>query len=67
MSEENPLDSYVREIIKESIEKHDWNIKKEDAQQIIETLVPLIDNMIAERIKQHLTFLANNLIDTLKP
>ena len=64
---EQPVDSYIREIIKESIEKHDWNIKKEDAQQIIETLVPLIDNMIAERIKQHLTFLANNLIDTLKP
>ena len=64
---EQPVDSYIREIIKESIEKHDWNIKKEDAQQIIETLVPLIDNMIADRIKQHLTFLANHLIDSLKP
>ena len=64
---EQPVDSYIREIIKESIEKHDWNIKKEDAQQIIETLVPLIDNMIADRIKQHLTFLANHLIDSLNP
>ena len=65
--EEKPIDSYVRKIIKESIEKHDWKIKKEDAQQIIETLVPLIDKMIADRVKQHLTFLANNLIDILKP
>ena len=64
---EQPVDSYIREIIKESIEKYDWNIKKEDAQQIIETLVPLIDKMIADRVKQHLTFLANNLIDILKP
>ena len=65
--EKDSLDSYIQEIIKESIEKHDWKIKKEDAQQIIETLVPLIDNMIADRIKQHLTFLANHLIDSLNP
>jgi hypothetical protein len=65
--EEKPIDSYIREIIEESIEKHDWGIKKEDAQQIIEILVPTIDKMISHRIKQHLRFLATNLIDSLTP
>ena len=65
--EEKPIDSYIREIIEESIEKHDWGIKKEDAQQIIEILVPTIDKMISYRIKQHLRFLATNLIDSLTP
>ena len=65
--DENPVDSYIREIIKESIDKHDWKIKKEDAQKIIEVLVPLLDKMVADRVKQHLTFLSNYLIDSLNP
>jgi len=67
MAKENQLDSYIREIIKESIDKHDWKIKKEDAQKIIEVLVPLLDKMVADRVKQHLTFLSNYLIDSLNP
>ena len=47
------------------MDKHDTVIKEEDAQKIVQTLMPLVEKVVAEKIKLHLTILAEYLIESL--
>jgi len=47
------------------LDKHDTVIKEEDAQKIVQTLMPLVEKVVAEKIKLHLTILAEYLIESL--
>ena len=57
MMERHPLDNYIQLKIQEELKKHESTIKKEDAELIIDTLMPLIDTIVATKIKQHLRIL----------
>jgi len=63
--EKHPLDDYIQKKIKEELDKHDTVIKEEDAQKIVQTLMPLVEKVVAEKIKLHLTILAEYLIESL--
>jgi len=62
----HPLDQYIENRIKEYVRNNETIIKKQDAQVIINTLMPLVDEIIADKVKQHLKFIAQYLIDSLK-
>ena len=61
----HPLDEYIQQKIKEALQNHDSVIKEEDAQQIVQTLMPLVETVVAEKIKLHLRILAEYLIESL--
>lgn len=63
--QKHPLDAYIQLKIKEEFEKHDTVIKEEDAKQIIDTLMPLLENIVAEKVKLHLRILAEYLLESL--
>lgn len=64
--EKHPLDDYIQLKIKEFVDQHESEITKKDAQIIIKSLMPFIDEMVSEKVKYHFKLLANHLIDTLK-
>jgi len=64
--EKHPLDEYIQLKIEEFINQHETEITKKDAQIIIKSLMPFIDEMVSEKIKYHFKLLANHLLDTLK-
>jgi len=53
----HPLDNYIQLKIQEELKQHESIIKKEDAKLIIDSLMPLIDEIVAKKIKQHLRIL----------
>jgi len=57
MMPSHPLDNYIQLKIQEELKQHESAIKKEDAKLIINTLMPLIDEIVAKKIKQHLRIL----------
>lgn len=63
--QKHPLDAYIQEKIEKALEKHDHVIKEKDAQKIIETLMPLVEKVVAQKIKLHLRILAEYLIESL--
>jgi hypothetical protein len=62
----HPLDEYIQQKIEEALQTHDSIIKEEDAQIIINTIMPMVDKVVAEKIKLHLKILAEYLIESLK-
>jgi hypothetical protein len=64
--EKHPLDEYIQLKIEEFINQHESQITKKDAQIIIKSLMPFIDEMVSEKVKYHFKLLANHLLDTLK-
>jgi cell fate (sporulation/competence/biofilm development) regulator YlbF (YheA/YmcA/DUF963 family) len=63
--QKHPLDNYIQDKIKEELDKHDTIIKEEDAQKIMEVLMPSLEKIVAQKIKLHLTILAEYLLESL--
>jgi cell fate (sporulation/competence/biofilm development) regulator YlbF (YheA/YmcA/DUF963 family) len=63
--QKHPLDNYIQDKIKEELDKHDTIIKEEDAQKIMEALIPSLEKIVAQKIKLHLTILAEYLLESL--
>lgn len=40
-------------LVKEIIEKSQNKIKKEDAEEIVNNIMPHLDSLVAKRVKQH--------------
>lgn len=54
----------LRKTIK-SIIKEENKVKKEDANEIVQSLIPEIDKMISERIKLHLRLISQKIIEII--
>lgn len=57
----NELDSFQNELtnlIQKIVEKHESVIKKEDAKQIVQEIIPNLDELISKRIKTHFVEIA---------
>ena len=61
----HPLDAYIQEKVKEALDDHDNIIKKEDAEKIVKVIMPLLEDIVAQKIKLHLRILAEYLLESL--
>jgi DNA-binding protein Fis len=63
---ESPLEEYINSLIDKKLE--DWNseIKKEDATEIVNFLMPEIEKKISEIVLKHLKAIATYTINQLK-
>lgn len=55
----NQLEDYLQSLIREELRKREIELKASDAQQIIAKIIPEIDKMTAERVKQHFLEIAD--------
>jgi len=60
---QNIMEDYIRSIIKDEIHKQiislDLTLKEEDASKIILSIIPHLDELIANRVKQHFVEMAD--------
>ena len=52
-SKVNQLEEYIKSLMKEELRKREIELKESDAQQIVAKIIPELDKMVAERVKQH--------------
>lgn len=55
----NAMEIYLKSLISDEIKKMEVNLKEEEAQQIVQVLIPEIDNIVAKKVKAHFIELAN--------
>ena len=55
----NQLEEYIRSLMKEELRKREIELKEADAQQIVAKIIPELDKMVAERVKQHFLEIAD--------
>lgn len=49
----NQLEDYIKSLMREELRKREIELKESDAQQIVAKILPELDKMTAERVKQH--------------
>ena len=49
----NQLEDYIKSLMREELRKREIELKESDAQQIVAKIIPELDKMAAERVKQH--------------
>jgi hypothetical protein len=64
-NQEKAVSPLEKEVIK-IIEKHDKNLTKKDIKDIIETAMPNLDRLIANKVKEHFTVIAEHIQETFK-
>jgi len=60
------FEDYINFLIDKKLESHESSIKKEDAQEIIETLMPEIEKLVSKIVIQHIRSFATILLKKLK-
>jgi len=55
------LDKYLEDLVNKILDEREIGLKKEDAQKIVEEIIPHIDKLISDRIKEHLDQLADHI------
>ena len=55
---ENPIETYVVEIINRTLTTREEKLKKEDAEEIIQAILPEIEKIVSKIILKHFKALA---------
>lgn len=61
MENDDIMKNYIKGIVEEVVEEKCEIVKKEDAEVIIQEIIPHLDKLISKKVKQHLCFLADKL------
>lgn len=61
--ESNTLEVYLKSLISGELKKIEFDLKENEAQQIVQALIPEIDNLVSKRVKDHFIELANFIND----
>lgn len=54
----NIMEDYIRSLVKDELKNMEVTLKKKEAEDIVEAIIPHLDKLIAERIKLHFSELA---------
>lgn len=54
----NPIEIFVEEAVKEALDKKEFEIKKEDAEIIVQAMLPEIEKMVSKIVLKHFKALA---------
>ena len=49
----NQLEDYIQSLIKDELRKREIELKESDAKQIVAKIIPELDKLASDRIKQH--------------
>ncbi|MFW9871829.1 MAG: hypothetical protein ACFFG0_01920 [Candidatus Thorarchaeota archaeon] len=55
----DPITQHLKSLISDELKKQEYQLKENEAQQIVKALIPEIDKLISERVKQHFIELAD--------
>jgi len=58
----NILDDYVNSLIDAKLMNHDYSIKKEDAKEIVDHLMPELEKVVAKVVTKHIRALGETLL-----
>ncbi len=64
--ESSPLDNYINELIDQRLKSHETSIKEEDAKEIVEHLMPKLEEMVSKMVLKHLKAIAEYTQNKLK-
>ena len=59
MTMEDPMKAYLKSLISEELNKKGFELKEEDAQQIVQAIMPELDALISKRVKEHFIEIAD--------
>lgn len=62
----NPMEGYIKKLIKEALEEQENNITKEDADEIIKAMMPELETLVSKVILKHLKAIAKYTLGRLK-
>lgn len=54
----NPIETYVEEVVKKVLDERDDKLKKEDAEEIVKSIIPEIEKIVSKIILNHFKALA---------
>jgi len=63
MSSMTPLEQHLNTIIMERIKANEKAITKKDANEIVKAIMPKINELVSEIIKEHFCSLANHILE----
>lgn len=66
ISEANPIESYVEEVVNKILDKRDVKLKKEDAEEIVKTILPEIEIIVSKIVLKHFKALATHVQSNLR-
>lgn len=49
----NQLEDYLKYLIREELKKQAFELRESDAKQIVLQIIPELDKLVSDRIKQH--------------
>jgi len=61
-----PLEDHIREIVENVIQEREINLAVEDVKVIAKEMMPDIDKLISEKVKQHFYAIGLMFIETFK-
>jgi glutamyl-tRNA reductase len=64
--EPNPMENYIKNLIEEALEEWEANIKKEDADEIIKSIMPELETLVSKVVLKHLKSIAKYTLEKLK-
>lgn len=66
ITEQNPIESYVEKVVNKILDKRDVELKKEDAEEIVQTILPEIERIVSKIILKHFKALATHVQSNLR-
>ena len=64
--EVNPMEDYIKGLIDKQLVERDENIKKEDAEEIVKSIMPELEGLVSKVVLKHLKAIAKFTLDRLK-
>ena len=64
--EVNPMEGYIKQLIKEALKEQENTIKKEDADEIIKAMMPELESLVSKVVLGHLRAIAKYTLERLK-
>ena len=55
------MEDYLKTLINQVLDKREIELKEEEANKIIKSIIPELDDLISKRVKQHFALLANHI------
>jgi ribosomal protein S20 len=62
----NPMENYIKNLVKEELDTWEAGIKKEDAQEIIKAIMPELETLVSKVVLKHFRAIAKYTLDRLK-
>lgn len=56
---ENELEVYMKRLVNKILDEREMSLKEDDAKQIVNAIMPELDELISKRVKEHFVTIAD--------